>query len=186
MKDVDLKNLKTTGVYTHSNITLKKKSTVSKSRKSFSFDSLVRKKEMRMTGDKFPGERDKNQSMKEYLSLNFKISGIHIYTVETYPFRARLVMGEPLDNEALIMSYYAHNNTEVITSALGIHSPEVKSRMITQMYIEAVDFRSYIGKDFLIIFDSMILEAFKGEKDVYNLLEYTHKCLTGKLKTGRS
>ena len=184
MKDVNLKNLKTTGVYTHSNKkTKEKKSDIIREKKSF---SLGRKKDMIISDSSQENSRDRHQQMKEYLLYNFRISGIHIYTVETHPFKAKLVMGEPLDNEALIMSYYAHNNTEVFTSALGIHSPEVKSRMITQMYIESVDFRSYIGKDYLIIYDSKILEAFRNQKDMYILMEYTHKCLTSKLKTGRS
>lgn len=183
MKDVNLKNLKTTGVYTHSNKKPKENKPIIREKKSF---SLGRKKDMIISDSSQENSRDRHQQMKEYLLYNFRISGIHIYTVETHPFKAKLVMGEPLDNEALIMSYYAHNNTEVFTSALGIHSPEVKSRMITQMYIEAVDFRSYIGKDYLIIYDSKILEAFRNQKDMYILMEYTHKCLTGKLKTGRS
>lgn len=183
MKDVNLKNLKTTGVYTHSNKKPKENKPIIREKKSF---SLGRKKDMIISDSSQENSRDRHQQMKEYLLYNFRISGIHIYTVETHPFKAKLVMGEPLDNEALIMSYYAHNNTEVFTSALGIHSPEVKSRMITQMYIEAVDFHSYIGKDYLIIYDSKILEAFRNQKDMYILMEYTHKCLTGKLKTGRS
>lgn len=183
MKDVNLKNLKTTGVYTHSNKKPKENKPIIREKKSF---SLGRKKDMIIYDSSQENSRDRHQQMKEYLLYNFRISGIHIYTVETHPFKAKLVMGEPLDNEALIMSYYAHNNTEVFTSALGIHSPEVKSRMITQMYIESVDFRSYIGKDYLIIYDSKILEAFRNQKDMYILMEYTHKCLTGKLKTGRS
>lgn len=183
MKDVNLKNLKTTGVYTHSNKKPKENKPIIREKKSF---SLGRKKDMIISDSSQENSRDRHQQMKEYLLYNFRISGIHIYTVETHPFKAKLVMGEPLDNEALIMSYYSHNNIEVFTSALGIHSPEVKSRMITQMYIEAVDFRSYIGKDYLIIYDSKILEAFRNQKDMYILMEYTHKCLTGKLKTGRS
>ena len=183
MKDVNLKNLKTTGVYTHSNKKPKENKPIIREKKSF---SLGRKKDMIISDSSQENSHDRHQQMKEYLLYNFRISGIHIYTVETHPFKAKLVMGEPLDNEALIMSYYAHNNTEVFTSALGIHSPEVKSRMITQMYIESVDFRSYIGKDYLIIYDSKILEAFRNQKDMYILMEYTHKCLTGKLKTGRS
>lgn len=185
MKDVDLKNLKTTGVHTHSNldkVTKEKKPIIPKDKKTF---VLGGRKEMIMTGNKSEG-RDNFQQMKVYLSNFFKVSKIHVYAVNEHPFKAKLVMGEPLDNEALIMSYCAFSQTEVFMSALGVQSSEIKSRMITQMHIESVDFRNYIGNNFLIIFDSMILEAFKNKKDARLLMEYTHKCLTGKLKTGRS
>ena len=184
MKDVNLKNLKTTGVYTHSNKKPKeKKSDIIREKKSF---SLGRKKDMIISDSSQENSRDRHQQMKEYLLYNFRISGIHIYTVETHPFKAKLVMGEPLENEALIMSYYANSNTEVLISALGVQSSTLKSRMVTQMHIENVDFRNYIGKNYLIVFDSLLLEAFRNQKDMYILMEYTHKCLTGKLKTGRS
>lgn len=184
MKDVNLKNLKTTGVYTHSNKKPKeKKSDIIREKKSF---SLGRKKDMIISDSSQENSRDRHQQMKEYLLYNFRISGIHIYTVETHPFKAKLVMGEPLENEALIMSYYANSNTEVLISALGVQSSTLKSRMVTQMHIENVDFRNYIGKNYLIVFDSLLLEAFRNQKDMYILMEYTHKCLIGKLKTGRS
>ena len=180
MKDVNLKNLKTTGVYTHSNKKPKeKKNDIFREKKDF---SLGRKKDMIISNSSQENNSDRYQIMKKYLRNNFNISGIHIYTVETHPFKANLIIGEPLDNEALVMSYYSYNNTEILTSALGIHSVEIKSRMITQIYIEAVDFRSYIGKNYLIIYDSKILEAFRDRKDINILMEYTYKNLTNKLK----
>ena len=187
MKDVNLKDLKMTGVSKvcpDGGRHKKDKPVISSPVKQKKF--VRQKKDMILSDNKSNDSSDSYQRMKNYLSNNYKVSKIHIYTIETKPaFRAELFMGVPLDNEALIMSYYAHNNTEVLTSALGVYSPEIKSRMITQMYIDSVDFKSFINKTFLIIFDSMILEAFKNEKKRYCLMEYTHKLLTLKLKRGR-
>lgn len=181
MKDVNLKNLKTTGVHTHSNKKPKENKPIIREKKSF---SLGRKKDMIISDSSQENspEKDKYQAMKKYLFNYFKVTKIHIYTIETHPFKATLVMGEPLENEALIMSYYANSNTEVLISALGVQSSTLKSRMVTQMHIENVDFRNYIGKNYLIVFDSLLLEAFKNKKDMYILMEYIHKCLAGKLK----
>ena len=189
MKDVNLKDLKMTGVSKvcpDGGRHKKDKPVISSPVKQKKF--VRQRKDMILNDDKSGSEnnRDRHQQMNEYLFYNYKVSGIHIYAIETKPvFKAELFIGDPLDNEALIMSYYAHNNTEVLTSALGVYSPEIKSRMITQMYIDSVDFKSFINKTFLIIFDSMILEAFRNEKKRYCLMEYTHKLLTLKLKRGR-
>ena len=74
MKDVNLKNLKTTGVYTHSNKKPKeKKSDIIREKKSF---SLGRKKDMIISDSSQENSRDRHQQMKEYLLYNFRISGI--------------------------------------------------------------------------------------------------------------
>lgn len=186
MKDVNLKNLNKMSVskVSHNGILHKKDKTISSPVKQKKF--VKKRKDMILSDNQPHNDSDSYHRMKSYLSNNYKVSKIHIYTIETKPvFKAELFIGDPLDNEALIMSYYAHNNTEVLFSALGVYSPEIKSRMITQMYIDSVDFKSFIDKTFLIIFDSMILEAFRNEKNRYNLMEYTHKLLTLNLKRGR-
>lgn len=177
MKEVNLKNLKSEGVFDNSNLKKKKaglnKNSLSAKRKSKSFRR--KGKEMILTDVK---AQTVANGIKEYLLNNFRISSFHVYEIKTRPFNAELFIGEPIDNDALIMSYFAHYKTEVYISATGINSSDIKSRLVTQMIIDRTNC-------FLIVFDSFFLETFNDEKRIYSLIEYIYNYIYKTLKTER-
>lgn len=171
MKDINLKDIKTTGVFTRTKKNPKRKLSHNIRRKKFLGS---KSKKMIITGTNHNG----NIAANEDVFRKYGISSHHIYTIETHPFKANLVIGEPLDNEALIMSYYAQNKIEVHMSAMGIgiNSPSVKSRLIFRMVIDLYFY--------LIVYDSLILEAFRNDNDIHALIKYSYEYLS-KLKTER-